>query len=112
MDASCNKTYDKDNKAINTPNYPRWYPEPNNCTWNITVPIGFEISVEPFSYALNNLSSLKIYDGSSNQSRKVANLRGENAFSGTTSTFSNLFVEFESFWGDNRFQTKLSLVGT
>ena len=40
--------------------------------------------------------SLRIYDGASNRSRRLANLCGENKFNGMTSSTNNLFFVFES----------------
>ena len=102
MDASCANTYNEKNNAINSPNYPRLYPENKHCTWHVAAPIGFKISVEHFFYSMDQWSpdcrydSLKIYDGSSNRSRRLANLCGENEFNEMTSTTNNLFFEFDS----------------
>ena len=57
--------------------------------------------------------SLKIYDGSSNHSARVANLCGINEYTGMTSTTNNLFFVFDS---DNLveykgFQPVFALIG-
>ena len=104
VDASCNKTYNVDSKTINSPNYPRSYPESKHCTWHVGAPTGLKIRVETFPYSMDhdirstdcNWDSLKIYDGSSNCSRRVANLCGRNAFSGMNSSTNNIFFEFNS----------------
>lgn len=59
------------------------------------------------------LDSLKIYDGSSNRSRRVANLCGQNISSGINSTTNNLFFVFNSddLWEYKGFQLTLALIG-
>ena len=118
MDASCNNTYNEKNNAINSPNYPRSYPNDKYCNWNVTAPIGYKISVERFSYSIQNdvdcsYDSLKIYDGSSNHSEIVANLCGYTKYSGMISTTNNLFFVFNSndFIQREGFQLILSLIG-
>ena len=110
MDASCDNTYDEDNNIINSPNYPRMYPRYTNCTWNVSAPIGFQISVEPFSYSIG-ADKLSIYDAANSHSRRIALLWDNEKYNGTTSTTNNMFFWFESRWQDKGFQTTFSLIG-
>ena len=101
MDASCHNTYNENSNAIYSPNYPRSYPNSKHCTWNVTAPIGAKIRVARFSYSLESNSgctydSLKIYDGPSTRSDRLAKLCGTSTYSGITSTANNLFFVFNS----------------
>ena len=101
MDASCGNTYDKDSNAINSPNYPSSYPNNTHCTWKVTAPIGTKIRVERFKYSLESNSdckydSLKIYDGASNRSRRLAELCRGHTYDGINSTANNLFFAFDT----------------
>ena len=120
MDASCANTYNEKNTTINSPNYPKLYPKNKHCTWNVAGPIGFEINVEHFSYSMDGYipdcryDSLKLYDDSSNRSRRVANLCYEDKFNRMISTTNDLFFVFESDDDDQKkegFQIAFSING-
>ena len=118
MDASCHNTYNARSNTINSPNYPRSYPNSKHCTWNVTTPIGTRIRVAYFSYSLESNSgctydSLKIYDGPSTRSGKLAKLCGKSTYSGITSTNNNLFFVFNSDSSTTYtgFQIALSIIG-
>ena len=115
MDASCANTYNEKRNAIYSPNYPGIYPKNNHCSWHVGAPIGSNIHVESFSYSMDESGdSLKIYDGSSNHSGRVANLYDKNEYSGMISTTNNLFFEFESDYDSVQlegFQLILALIG-
>ena len=118
VDASCDNTYDENSKTIHTPNYPSWYPNYKHCTWNVGAQKGSKISVERFSYDLEtsrdcHADKLIIYDGSSQYSKRVAYLCGNDTFSGMTSTSNHLLFVFDS---DEKsinkgFQFTFSIVG-
>lgn len=121
MDANCDTTYNADSKTINSPNYPRPYPNNKYCTWHVAAPIGLKIRFENFSFSMQwgpncSWDSLRIYDGSSNRSERVANLCWKDEFSGMTSTTNNILFVFNS---DHEgpiayegFRLKLALIGT
>ena len=114
MDASCVNTYNENSKAIHSPNYPGKYPKRKHCTWHVAAPIGFNIRIKRFSYSMDyDTDCLKIYDGSSNRSGRVANLCEMNEYSGMTSTTNNLFFVFDSddFFEFEGFQLMLALIG-
>ena len=101
VDASCDNTFNEKNNTINSPNYPRKYPYNKHCHWNVDAPIGYQISVERFYHSIEHgydcaYDSLKIYDGSSKHSERVANLCGYNTYGGITSTSNNLVFVFDS----------------
>ena len=111
MDGSCNNTYDKDNKIINSPNYPRVHPEYTDCTWSIAVPIGFQIRVEQFSYSIK-LGGLRIYDAArKKEERRIATLEGNDRYNGMISTTNYMFFWFYSYREDKGFQISFSLIG-
>ena len=116
MDSSCANTYNEKSKAIYSPNYPGIYPNNKHCSWHVNAPIGSKIHVQSFSYSMDYAGdSLKIYDGSSNHSERVANLNhNTNEYRGITSTANNLFFEFNSDGDDAQregFQLMLALIG-
>lgn len=121
MDASCDKTYNVDSKTIKSPNHPRPYPENKHCTWHVAAPIGLKIRVESFSYSMDRderdtnctWDSLRIYDGSSNRSERVANLCGRDEFSGMTSTTNTILFVFHSDDATiyEGFKLRLALIG-
>ena len=101
MDASCHNTHNENSNTINSPNYPRSYPNSKHCTWNVTAPMGARIRVARFSYSLESSSGctyddLKIHDGPSTRSIRLAKLCGRSSYSGITSTANNLFFVFNS----------------
>ena len=101
VDASCHNTHNENINTISSPNYPRSYPNSKHCTWNVTAPIGARIRVAHFSYSLESSSGctyddLKIYDGPSTRSGRLAKLCGTSSYRGITSTANNLFFVFNS----------------
>ena len=112
MDASCNNTYNEDNKIIYSPNHPRLFPKLKYCTWHIAAPIGFQIRVEPFFYSIGS-GSLKIFDAAKiDYSKSIANLTGIDKYNGTTSQDNNMFFTYGSFGkGFQGFQVTFSLIG-
>ena len=120
VDASCTDThgYLSDGVTINSPAYPAYYPYMQSCTWNLSVPIGFEINIESFSYDIEPSSDcsfdyLTIFDGVSRRSAPKAHLCGQDTYPGTTSTGRNLFIAFDSDDDENYggFQFQLSMIG-
>ena len=104
--------------AINSPNYPTSYPNNKHCSWKVTAPMKTKIKVERFNYSLESNSdckydSLKIYDGRSTSSGRLAELCGNNTYGGITSTANNLFFAFKSDTSVRRtgFQITLSIIG-
>ena len=101
-----------------SPNYPSSYPDNKYCTWKVTAPIGVKIRVERFNYSLESKSncgydSLKIYDGSSTGSGRLAELCGTNTYGGITSSANKLFFVFNSYGSSTYkgFQIALTIIG-
>lgn len=122
MDASCPDTHNylSHGGIIKSPAYPECYPVDRTCTWNLSVPIGFEIRIEQFIYGIEDCSScscdyLSIYDNVSNVSAPIANLCNDvhYMYSGNTSTGRNLFIEFysDSTTVESGFQFRLFVIG-
>ena len=117
MDASCTNThgYRSNGAMINSPAYPAYYPALKSCTWTLSVPIGFEINIEPFSYDIEgsrpdcNYDYLAIYDDVG----VVSTLCGTDTYPGNTSRGQNLFIVFDSDSEDHYggFQFQLSIIG-
>ena len=128
MDASCTDThgYLSDGVSINSPDYPAHYPWTKSCTWNISVPIGFKINIEPFSYDIEPGFSGSCYDylnifditiGDINTySTPIAELCGRDTYPGHISTDRYLFFAFYSDVEGSKnvqggFQFQLSMIG-
>ena len=102
MTTSCTystETSNERNQTIHSPNFPSSYGESQRCTWKIVAPVGRIVSVDAFSYSINPNSNcyfdvLKIYDGESASSTKIAELCGSNSMSSILSTGTSLFFEF------------------
>ena len=113
--------YLSDGVSINSPGYPEKYPAGQSCSWNLTVPIGFKIKIEPFVHDIEypdgmdcSNDYLTFFDGGDKRSEQLAHLCGDDEYAGDASTGRNLFIAFESDGGPNDlggFQFKVSMIG-
>ena len=120
MNATCTYThqYLSDGGTIKSSAYPECYPVYKTCTWNLSVPIGFEIRIEPFSYGIEDSDGCKydylsIYDDISALSAPTDKMCGRDTYYGSTSTGRNLFIEFYSDAMEvaEGFQIRLFVIG-
>ena len=88
-----------------SPGYPNNYPNNKRCSWGITVPSGYRIQLV-FSELDTGVGGdwLKIFDGPSSSSKRIASLSGLHSppFPGYRSSGSSLWFEFSSDDGYTR----------
>ena len=103
VQASCRNSYSEypSSKYINTPNYPSNYGNGVDCTWQLSAPPGTRIILSTFSYSLENHSNcgydyLKIYDGGSTSSSRLATKCGSGSGGTYYSSGRKLFLRFHS----------------
>ena len=101
MTTSCTDTSNEREQTISSPNFPSNYGKNQHCTWTIEAPVGRVVSLDTFYYEIEfgndcQYDVLKIYDGESASSNKIAELCGLNSKSGIVSTGNSLFLDFKS----------------
>ena len=104
MNASCTDTHKYHSHAgviIKSPAYPDCYPVNKICHWDVSAPIGFEISIEPFEYGIEeSIGSGCQYDYLNIVFKNIKYysyyLCGRDTYTGTISAGRNVFIEFDS----------------
>ena len=115
MNATCTDTLKYHSHAgviIKSPAYPECYPVYKTCTWSVSAPIGFEISIEPFDYGIEKSTGCQ-YDILYINDGVESKLCGSDTYNGSISTGRMVFIGFDSDSSDvaEGFQFRLFITG-
>lgn len=107
---SCNHTLTSSNGTFTSPNYPQKYPDGQHCSWRITVPTGYQVSLTFTHFSLQNgtdADSVQVFDGRNETASGLGTFSGINSPThAVRSTSRDIFVIFRSdvSGGSNGFQ--------
>ncbi|KAM9301714.1 embryonic protein UVS.2-like [Gastrophryne carolinensis] len=87
--------------TFSTPNYPSLYPSNMDCTWSISAPLGFVVSLNMTDFNVEPKSTcifdyVLAYDGAKTTSPLIGRYCGKTSLPSFTSTGNNLLVQFHS----------------
>ncbi|KAM9299702.1 embryonic protein UVS.2-like [Gastrophryne carolinensis] len=87
--------------TFSTPNYPSLYPSNMYCTWSISAPLGFVVSLNMTDFNVEPKSTcifdyVLAYDGAKTTSPLIGRYCGKTSLPSFTSTGNNLLVQFHS----------------
>ncbi|XP_040184665.1 embryonic protein UVS.2-like [Rana temporaria] len=98
---SCGSVLSNPTGTFSTPNYPSNYPNYMDCTWVVTAPIGYQVSVNVTDFSVEYRSTctydyMLVFDGPKTTSPLMGRYCGKSTLPIFTSTGNTLVFQFHS----------------